>query len=58
MLTLEERGIKEGLHRGRQEGLHEGMTNSIKRIDELMEEGFSYAEAKQKIAEETGLVFA
>jgi len=66
MLTLEERGMKEGLYIGRQEGLQEGrqegrqegFTEGIKRIRELIKEGYSFDEAEQKVAEETGVAFA
>jgi len=58
MLTMEERGMREGLHIGRQEGRQEGLAEGIKRIRELMKEGYSYDEAEQKLAEETGAVFA
>ena len=60
MLTLKERGWREGRHEGwhegrhegRHEGWHEGVNASLERVTELMERGYSLDEAKRIIREE------
>jgi len=56
MLTLKERGWREGRQEGLHEGRHEGVNVSLERLTELLERGYSLDEAKRIIREEEGIL--